>query len=257
MAKTRRSSSARPPRRAPAARGAAQPAPAVAVVVGVGPGLGLALVNRLVAEGYAVLAAARGAAVKALKFSAGPGRALPVRCDATDPKAVDALFARSAEHGELALAIFNAGTFERGNVLETRPEDFERCWRVGCFGGFLVGRAAARLMVERGRGTILFTGATASLRGGAGFVNLASPKFALRAVAQSLARELAPRGIHVAHVIIDGQIRTPRYEHLVGERGPDSLLEPEAIAAAYLDLHRQPRNAWTLELDLRPWVERF
>jgi NAD(P)-dependent dehydrogenase (short-subunit alcohol dehydrogenase family) len=247
---------ARPIRKAPRAarRGASN---ATAVVVGVGPGLGLALVNRLVAEGYTVLAAARGSAIDKLEFAAGPGRALPVRCDATEPADVDALFARSEEHGELALAVFNAGAFERGSVLDTAPEDFERCWRVGCFGGFLVGRAAARLMVERGRGTILFTGATASLRGGAGFVNLASPKFALRAVAQSMARELGPRGIHVAHVIIDGQIRTPRYEHLLAERGPDSLLEPDAIAAAYLDLHRQARSAWTLELDLRPYVERF
>ncbi len=228
-----------------------------AVVVGVGAGLGLALVNRLVVEGYTVLAAARGTALAKLNFAAGPGRAVPVRCDATDAADVDALFARSAEHGELAIAVFNAGTFERGNVLDTTPEDFERCWRIGCFGGFLVGRAAAKLMVARGRGTILFTGATASLRGGAGFVNLAAPKFGLRAVAQSMARELGPRGIHVAHVIVDGQIRTPRYEHLLGERGPDSLLEPDAIAGAYLDLHRQTRAAWTQELDLRPWVERF
>ncbi len=220
-------------------------------------GSGLALVNRLVAEGYTVLAAARGRAVETLSFASGPGLALPVRCDATNPDDVDALFARGAEHGELAIAVFNAGTFERGTVLDTTPADFERCWRVGCFGGFLVGRAAARLMVGRGRGTILFTGATASLRGGAEFVNLASPKFGLRAVAQSMARELGPRGIHVAHVIVDGQIRSPRYEHLAAQRGPDSLLAPDAIAAAYLDLHRQARTAWTQELDLRPWVERF
>lgn len=232
-------------------------APETAVVVGVGPGLGLALVNRLVAEGYTVLAAARGAALEKLSFAGGPGRAVPVRCDATDAADVDALFARSADHGQLAIAVFNAGTFERGNVIDTTPEDFERCWRVGCFGGFLVGRAAARLMVGRGRGTILFTGATASLRSGAGFVNLAAPKFGLRAVAQSMARELGPRGVHVAHVIIDGQIRTPRYEHLLAERGQDSLLEPDAIAGVYLDLHRQTRTAWTQELDLRPWVERF
>jgi NAD(P)-dependent dehydrogenase (short-subunit alcohol dehydrogenase family) len=232
-------------------------APETAVVVGVGPGLGLALVNRLVAEGYVVIAAARGASVVELPYAAGPGRAVPVQCDATDPDEVDRLFERTAELGALAIAVYNAGAFERGGVLDTAPADFERCWRVGCFGGFLVGRAAAQQMVERGSGTILFTGATASLRGGAGFVNLASPKFALRAVAQSMARELAPRGVHVAHVIIDGQIRTPRYEHLVAERGPDALLEPDAIARVYLDLHRQPRTAWTQELDLRPWVERF
>ena len=170
---------------------------------------------------------------------------------------MERLFADSAAHGALDVAVFNAGTFERGNVADTDPADFERCWRVGCFGGFLVGRAAARQMLERGAGTILFTGATASLRGGAGFVNLAAPKFGLRAVAQSLARELGPQGIHVAHAIIDGQIRSPRYENLVAERGPDSLLEPTAIAAAYLAVHRQPPSAWTLELDLRPWVEKF
>jgi NAD(P)-dependent dehydrogenase (short-subunit alcohol dehydrogenase family) len=228
-----------------------------AVVVGVGPGLGLALVNRLVNEGYTVIAAARSATVERLRYPDGPGRALPARCDASDPDDVRRLFDGARAHGALALAVFNAATFEPGSVLDTSPEDFERCWRIGCLGGFLVGRAAARLMLEQGRGTILFTGATASLRGGAGFVKLAAPKFALRAVAQSMARELGPRGIHVAHVIIDGQIRTPRYDHLAASRGRDALLEPDAIAAAYLALHRQPPSAWTLELDLRPWVERF
>ncbi len=112
-------------------------------------------------------------------------------------------------------------------------------------------------MAPRGSGTIIFSGATASLRGGARFVNLASPKFGLRAVAQSMARELGPQGLHVAHVIIDGQIDSERYRHLAEERGPDSLLQPDAIADAYVQLHRQHRSAWTLELDLRPWVERF
>jgi NAD(P)-dependent dehydrogenase (short-subunit alcohol dehydrogenase family) len=231
--------------------------PETAVVVGVGPGLGLALVNRLVGEGYTVIAAARGAGIESLAYADGPGQAVPVRCDAADPADVRRLFEAARAHGDLALTVFNAGTFEPGSVIDTSPEDFERCWRVGCFGGFLVGREAARRMLERGRGTILFTGATASLRGAAGFVKLASPKFGLRAVAQSMARELGPRGIHVAHVVIDGQIRTPRYEHLAATRGPDALLEPDAIAAAYLALHRQPSSAWTLELDLRPWVERF
>jgi NAD(P)-dependent dehydrogenase (short-subunit alcohol dehydrogenase family) len=112
-------------------------------------------------------------------------------------------------------------------------------------------------MLARRTGTILFTGATASLRGGAGFVNLAAPKFALRALAQCMARELGPQGIHVAHVIIDGQIRSERYAHLVAERGADALLEPDAIAAAYMGLLEQPRTAWTHEIDLRPWVEKF
>ena len=227
------------------------------VIVGVGPGLGLALVNAFAQQGYTVLAAARGAGAARLAFEPGVGRVMPQRCDATDPTQVEALFAEAEAHGPVAAAVFNAGTFERAAVVDTAPADFERCWRVGCFGGFLVGQAAARRMLERGAGTILFTGATASLRGGAGFVNLAAPKFGLRAVAQSMARELGPRGVHVAHVIIDGQIRSERYAHLGAERGSDSLLEPHAIAREYVSLHRQSRSAWTFELDLRPWIEKF
>jgi NAD(P)-dependent dehydrogenase (short-subunit alcohol dehydrogenase family) len=230
---------------------------ATAVVVGVGPGLGLALANAFAQQGYTVLAAARRADAAKLKFEPGDGRVMLQRCDATDAAQVEALFAEAEAHGPIAVAVFNAGTFERGAVVDIDPADFERCWRVGCFGGFLVGQAAARRMLERGSGTILFTGATASLRGGAGFVNLAAPKFGLRAVAQSMARELGPRGIHVAHVIIDGQIHSERYAHLGAERGPDSLLEPDAIAREYVSLHRQPRSAWTMELDVRPWVEKF
>jgi NAD(P)-dependent dehydrogenase (short-subunit alcohol dehydrogenase family) len=227
-----------------------------AVVVGVGPGLGAALVEALAAEGYKVFAAARH--IERLDgLARNGGNVIAAACDATLPADVDALFARAAAAGPIAMTVFNAGTFERGGVVDTTPEDFERCWRVGCFGGFLVGRAAARAMLPRGAGTIVLTGATASLRGGAGFVNLAAPKFGLRAVAQSMARELGPKGIHVAHAIIDGQIRSPRYEHLLGDRGPDSLLEPAAIAQTYLALHRQPRTAWTHELDLRPWSEKF
>jgi NAD(P)-dependent dehydrogenase (short-subunit alcohol dehydrogenase family) len=229
-----------------------------AIVVGVGAGLGSALVRAFAAEGFAVLAAARAASkLEGFEHEQRAGRIVLVDCDATEPADVERLFAAGEQHGALRVAIFNAGAFVRSGILETEPEDFERCWRVGCFAGFLVGRAAARRMIEHGTGTILLTGATASLRGGAGFVNLASPKFALRALAQSMARELGPKGIHVAHVIIDGQIRSARYEHLREERGPDSLLEPEAIAASYLGLHRQHRSAWTHELDLRPWVEKF
>jgi NAD(P)-dependent dehydrogenase (short-subunit alcohol dehydrogenase family) len=112
-------------------------------------------------------------------------------------------------------------------------------------------------MTPLGRGTILFTGATASLRGGAGFAAFAASKFALRALAQSMARELGPKGIHVAHIVIDGQIASPRYAELARERGPDALLDPAAIADVYHDLHRQPRSAWTFEFELRPWVESF
>jgi len=230
-----------------------------AVIVGVGPGLGSALVKTFSQYGYTVIAAARKAStLEGILGPSGRGAVIPVDFDATDPGQVEKLFSRvEAERDLLRVAIFNASTFQRSNVVDIDPEDFERSWRVGCFGGFLVGRAAARLMEKQGSGTILFTGATASLRGGAGFANLASPKFALRALAQSMARELGPKGIHVAHVIIDGQIHSRRSAALLEERGPDSLLEPSAIANAYLSLHLQHRSAWTHELDLRPWVEKF
>lgn len=228
-----------------------------AVVVGTGPGLGLALVKAFANEGYTIFAAARKASALKELSALRDGRVIPVDTDAIDAVRVDELFARAEKEAPVGVAIFNAGAFVRSNVVDTDPETFERCWRVGCFGGFLVGRAAARVMTKRGAGTILFTGATASLRGGAGFVNLASPKFALRAVAQSMARELDPQGIHVAHVIIDGQIDAPRYAQLGNERGPDSLLAADAIAQNYVTLHRQHRSAWTQELDLRPWTEKF
>jgi NAD(P)-dependent dehydrogenase (short-subunit alcohol dehydrogenase family) len=228
----------------------------VAIVVGVGPGLGSSLVRCFAGDGMTVVAAARHASERA-QFKAMTN-IRPVDCDATSPGEVARLFDQTESTlAPPALVVFNVGAYQRGTVSETDPAEFERCWRVGCFSGFLVGREAARRMIGAGQGTIIFTGATASLRGGAGFVNLASPKFALRAVAQSMARELGPKGIHVAHVIIDGQIRSPRYDALLAERGPDSLLEPDEIARSYLMLHRQQRSAWTFELDLRPWVERF
>jgi len=229
-----------------------------AVVVGVGPGLGLALVRAFAKEGYTVVAAARSATdLTDLKERNETGRIVAIDCDATERSDVERVFEKAAALGTTEVAIFNAGAFVRSSILETDPVEFERCWRVGCLAGFLVGQAAGRRMVEHGAGTILFTGATASLRGGAGFVNLASPKFGLRAVAQSMARELGPKNIHVAHVIVDGQIRSERYAHLAKERGPDSLLDPDAIAAQYVALHRQHRSAWTQELDLRPWSEKF
>ncbi|MBN1241022.1 MAG: SDR family NAD(P)-dependent oxidoreductase, partial [Gammaproteobacteria bacterium] len=172
------------------------------------------------------------------------------------PADVGALFGHVAAQPP-DLVVYNAGAFVPEGILDITPQTFEHCWRVGCLGAFLVGQAAARLMTQRGRGTIVFTGATASLRGGARFANLAVPKFGLRALAQSMARELGPRNVHVAHVIIDGQIDSERYRHLAEERGPDSLLSPDAIAEAYYQLHLQHRSAWTHELDLRPWSEKF
>ena len=228
----------------------------VALIVGVGPGLGTALARRFAAGGLAVaVAARRGEALDALATEIG-GRSYS--CDATEESSVDRLFeAVTVKLGAPKVAIYNAGAYAPGAVLEIDPADFERCWRALCLGGFFVAQRAARLMVEAGGGTILFTGATASLRGGARFANLAVGKFGLRALAQSMARELGPKGIHVAHVIIDGQIRSERHAHLEKERPPDGLLDPAAIAETYWHLHRQHRSAWTLEIDLRPWVEKF
>ncbi len=227
-----------------------------ALIVGVGPGLGAALARRFAKGGLAVaLAARRPEPLAGLAQEIG-GRAYA--CDSADEASVEELFGKMGrELGAPKIVIYNAGAFSPGGILEILPAEFERCWRVGCLGGFFVGQRAARSMVAEGRGTILFTGATASLRGGARFANLAVGKFGLRALAQSMARELGPKGVHVAHVIIDGQIRSERYQHLEKERPADGLLDPAAIAETYWQLHMQPRSAWTLELDLRPWVEKF
>ena len=230
-----------------------------AIVVGAGPGLGLALVRCFAEAGMNVAMASRNpeklAAIRPDDWG-DKVRAYPT--DATDEAAVQGLFgAVSNDFGDPDLVVFNAGGMVRGEVLELTAEEFERCWRVGCLGGFHVGQAAARRMLPRGRGTIIFTGATAALRGGAGFVGLAMPKFGLRALSQSMARELGPKGIHVAHVNIDGQIESERSRHLLEERGPDTLLKPEHIAETYLHLHRQPATTWTQEMDLRPATEKF
>jgi NAD(P)-dependent dehydrogenase (short-subunit alcohol dehydrogenase family) len=230
-----------------------------AIVFGVGPGLGWALAKRFMTENMRVGAVARDAAkLDSLIKSEGSHDIRPYAADVSNSEDVLRVF-DSVDHdfGEPDLVVFNAGAFQKANVLDIDPADFERCWRIGCLGGFLVGQAAARRMVKRGRGTILFTGATAALRGSAGFTNLAVPKFGLRALAQSMARELGPQGVHVGHVIIDGQIESERYRHLIDERGEESLLAPDAIAELYLQLHRQPRSTWTHEIDIRPWLEKF
>jgi len=232
----------------------------VALIVGVGPGLGLALARECAAAGMQVAMAARDETnLNALQRELPSAtQARTYACDSTAEKEVINLFERvQTDLGPPDLVVYNAGIFMPGEVVNISAEDFERCWRVGCYGGFLCGREAARAMLKTGHGTILFSGATASLRGGGGFANLAVGKFGLRALAQSMARELGPRGIHVAHIIIDGQILSPRYAELIGSRPADGLLNPESIAANYLQLHRQHRSAWTQELDLRPWVEKF
>lgn len=233
-----------------------------ALIVGAGPGLGLALARRFAQASMQVAMAARNLFRLEALIAENPSLAPDLRaygCDATDEASVIALFDQvRADLGTPEVVIYNAGAFVQRSFLMTSAEEFERCWKIGCLGGFLVGRTAARLMCERVKrgglgGTILFTGATASLRGGAGFHNLAVGKFGLQALAQSMARELQPQGIHVAHVVIDGRIRPPRAD--TSER--DAMLDPAAIAEAYYQLHRQHRSAWSHEIDLRPWVEKF
>ena len=228
----------------------------VAVVVGAGPGLGAALARRFAAGGLAVAVARRRAEDLTELAEEIGGRAYA--CDATERAQVDALFADVVRDlGTPSLVSFNAGAYLRGGVLDISPEDFETCWRIGCLGGFNVGQAAARGMVDAGGGTLLFTGATAALRGGKGFANLAVGKFGLRALAQSMARELGPRGVHVAHLIIDGQIASDRPGYSEAERGEDQVLKPAAIAETAWFLHSQQKSAWTQELDLRPYVEKW
>lgn len=230
-----------------------------AIVVGVGEGLGWSMVKRFARAGMQVAMAARNEEKLKKLIEAEPQENVRAySCDVADRASVEALFAEAGgEIGSPDLVIFNAGAFAPGSILNIDSSDFERCWRVGCLGGFHVGQLAARTMVQSGSGTILFTGATASLRGSARFANLAVPKFGLRALAQSMARELGPKGVHVGHIIIDGQIESDRYREAAEERGPDALLSPDAIAEAFYQLHVQHRSAWTFELDLRPWIERF
>jgi len=231
----------------------------VAIVVGVGRGLGLALVEAFAGAGLDVAMSARNAdELEAMRPDIAGVKVKAYPTDTSDPVGVERLFDDvERELGGINVAIFNAGAFQMGGVLDITPDDFERCWRVGAYGGFLVGQQAAKRMVPRGEGSVLFTGATAALRGSANFVNLAAPKFALRALSQSMARELGPKGIHVAHVIVDGLIESEASRQSSDERELNSRLKPADIADGYLYLHQQPRSAWTQEMDMRPWVEKF
>lgn len=233
----------------------------VAAVFGVGPGLGAAVARRFAQEGYAVGLLARTEAslreVRASITQTG-GRAEVFPADAGDAGSVSAAFSQlRAALGPPEVLIYNAGAFQMGGILELDPATFESAWRVNCLGGFLCAREVLPAMLERGHGTLLFSGATASLRGTARFAGLAVGKFGLRALAQSVAREFGPRGIHAAHVIIDGQIDTPRVRSMMPGREAASMLAPDAIAESYWQLHAQHPSAWTQELDLRPASEKF
>ena len=233
----------------------------VAAVLGVGPGLGAAIARRFAGAGFTVaLMARREESVAAVReeIEDSGGGALGVTTDATDPDSVAASFQRvRAELGDPEVFVYNAGAFQMGGILEVSPAKFDECFRANCAGAFYAAREVLPAMVEAGRGTILLTGATASLRGSARFSALAVGKFGLRALAQSLAREFGPQGIHVSHIIIDGQINTPRIQEMSPEREDHTMLSPGAIAETYWQLHSQDRTTWTLELDLRPAVESF
>jgi NAD(P)-dependent dehydrogenase (short-subunit alcohol dehydrogenase family) len=233
----------------------------VAAILGVGTGLGAAVARRFAREGFAVALMARnedGLSRIRQEIEEDGGAALSISADATDPASVEVAFGRVRDEvGDPEVFVYNAGAFQMGGVLEIPPERFDECFRANCAGAFYAAQQVLPAMVEAGRGTILLTGATASLRGSARFSALAVGKFGLRALSQSMAREFGPQGIHVAHVVIDGQINTPSMRERSPDREEHTMLSPEAIAETYWRLHTQDRTAWTLELDLRPSVEGF
>ena len=241
-------------------------APGSVLILGVGPGLGASLARRFSTAGHPIAVAARDATRLAPlidEITAAGGVARAYAADATDEGSVTSLVAAvENDLRPLDVAIFNASGRLRASILETETEPFVEAWRNACLGGMLLGREAARRMVPRGTGSILFTGATASTKGFAGSAGFAVGKFGLRALAQCMARELGPQGIHVAHFVIDGGIDNPRTRERIAGTAPermadDGLLSPDAIAESYYHTHCQPRSAWSHEIDLRPWRERF
>jgi NAD(P)-dependent dehydrogenase (short-subunit alcohol dehydrogenase family) len=237
----------------------------VALVIGAGDATGGAIARRFARGGYTACVTRRTAdklTPLVERIQAEGGLAHGFASDARNEAEVMALFAKiEAEIGPVEVLVFNIGANVRFGITETTERVYRKVWEMAALAGFLVGREAARVMRPRGQGTILFTGATASLRGSAGFSAFAGAKFALRALAQSMARELGPQGVHVAHTVIDGAIDTAFIASNFPERyalkDKGGILDPEAIAEAYWQLHQQPRSAWTHELDLRPWMENW
>ena len=235
----------------------------VALVIGAGESTGGAIARRFAREGYTACVTRRSAdklAPLVAGIQAAGGSARAFGSDARrEEQVVELVQTIEREVGPIEVCVFNVGGNVRFPIRDTTARVYTKVWEMAALAGFLVAREAAKVMVPRGRGTILFTGATASLRGGKGFAAFAGAKHALRALAQSLARELGPEGIHVAHVVVDGAIDTPFIRDTFPERyklkEKEGILDPEAIAENYWQLHRQPRSAWTHELDLRPWME--
>ena len=241
------------------------PARKSVLVVGAGDATGGAIARRFAREGLVACVTRRNAdKLEPLlaRIRADGGEAHGFASDARKEAEVETLVAQiEREIAPIEVAVFNIGANVRFDVLETTERVYRKVWEMGALAGFLMGREVAKAMLARGHGTIIFTGATASLRGSAGFAAFAGAKHALRALAQSMARELGPQGIHVAHVVIDGGIDTPFIKENFPERyalkDHDGILNPDAIAENYWTLHRQQRSAWTHELDLRPWIEKW
>jgi short-subunit dehydrogenase len=244
---------------------AAAAARPVALVVGAGDSTGGAIARRFARGGFTVCATRRN--LEKLQplleeIRAAGGEAHGFASDARNEDEVAALFDDiEGRIGNIEVLVFNIGANVQSSIMEETARKYFKIWEMACFAGFLNGRKAARCMAPRGRGTILFTGATASLRGSANFAAFAGAKAALRALAQSMARELGPRGIHVAHVVVDGAIDTEFIRSNFPERyalkDTDGIINPDHIAENYWMLHTQPRDAWTHELDVRPWLEKF
>ncbi len=242
---------------------------ATAVVVGAGDYIGSAIAKRFAAEGYIVVAGRRNGeklAPLAAAIEASGGRCVTQSLDARQEAEVAAFMARADAIAPLEVCVFNVGGNVSFPLLDTTERVFRKVWEMACFAGFLAGREAARAMLPHGRGSIFFTGATASLRGGSGYAAFAAAKAGLRATAQAMARELGPQNIHVAHLVIDAGVDTAWVrERIVGQGGagtarliePDRLLQPRSIADAYWNLHQQTRDAWTFEADLRPFAEQW
>jgi NAD(P)-dependent dehydrogenase (short-subunit alcohol dehydrogenase family) len=235
------------------------------LVIGAGDATGSAIARRFAREGFVACVTRRNAdKLEPLlqRIRADGGEAHGYGSDARDEAQVVELVTRiERDIAPIEVAVFNIGANVRFDITETTERVYRKVWEMGALAGFLMGREAARVMTPRGRGTILFTGATSSLRGSAGFAAFAGAKHALRALAQSMARELGPKGVHVAHIVIDGAIDTAFIKENFPERyalkEQDGILDPDAIAENYWLLHQQQRSAWTHELDLRPWIEKF
>ena len=245
------------------------PRNATAIVVGAGDYIGAAIAKRFAAEGYTVVAGRRNGdklAPLIAEIEAAGGRCVGQSLDARQEAEVAAFVERADAIAPLEVCVFNVGANVNHPVLETTERVFRKVWEMACYAGFLTGREAARAMLPHGRGSIFFTGATASLRGGSGYAAFSAAKAGLRATAQAMARELGPRGIHVAHLVIDAGVDTAWVRERIAGRGgadaarlhePDRLMRPESIAAAYWHLHQQTRDAWTFETDLRPSAEQW